>query len=76
MARALETPPMHVDHVALAIIKSIERGTDAVDGSSSVQGNFEILGVKEMRDTIGWPVDGVNGSSLSGDEQPRASEAP
>src|SRR6266436_924551 len=70
VARALETPPIHVDHVALTIIKSIELKHDMDVHARSIlaQGNFEILGVKEMRETIGWPVDGEEASSSSRNE--------
>ncbi|KAG8738482.1 hypothetical protein FRC10_006795 [Ceratobasidium sp. 414] len=43
MARALETPPIHVDHVAQAACEAIVRG--------DVSGPY---GVKEMRGLIGW----------------------
>ncbi|KAF8344220.1 uncharacterized protein EI90DRAFT_2900713 [Cantharellus anzutake] len=67
VARALETSPMHVDHVATAIINSIERGQAAQAQTVPTSARFEILGVKEMRDIIGWPVDGA----WSGNEEAR-----
>lgn len=48
-ANGLEIPPMHVDHVAMAACAAIE--APARDRSI-------ILGVKEMREIIGWRWDG------------------
>lgn len=44
MANALETPPIHVDHVADAIMI-------ALDSRKSVRG---VVGVQRMRELIGW----------------------
>jgi len=44
MANALETPPIHVDHVADGIMI-------ALDSQKSVRG---VVGVQRMRELIGW----------------------
>ena len=52
MANALETPPIHVDHVADAIMI-------ALDSRKGVRG---IVGVQRMRELIGWSQSGGTGS--------------
>jgi hypothetical protein len=46
MANMLTIPPIHVDHVAEAICVAFE--------SQDVRG---IVGVRRMRELIGWPID-------------------
>jgi len=55
MANALETPPIHVDHVADAIMI-------ALDSRKSVRG---VVGVQRMRELIGWS---QSGAPRSGDK--------
>ncbi|KAF9454540.1 NAD(P)-binding protein [Macrolepiota fuliginosa MF-IS2] len=52
MASALEVPPIHVDHVAGAIVV-------ALDSASGIRG---VVGVRRMRQLIGWSESGGNGS--------------
>ncbi|KAF5358380.1 hypothetical protein D9756_001520 [Leucocoprinus leucothites] len=59
MANALEIPPIHVDHVADAIMV-------ALDSRSSVRG---AVGVMRMRELIGWS---KGGSTASGDVEAKA----
>jgi len=59
MANALETPPIHVDHVADAIMI-------ALDSGKSVRG---VVGVQRMRELIGWS---QNGAPRSGDKKANA----
>lgn len=47
MANMLTIPPIHVDHVAEAICVAFE--------SQDVRG---IVGVRRMRELIGWPIEG------------------
>jgi len=47
MANMLTIPPIHVDHVAEAICVAFE--------SQDVRG---IVGVRRMRELIGWPING------------------
>lgn len=56
-ANALQTPPMHVDHVALAACTVIERSSDIAKGPAEEEwddGENVVLGVTEMRELIGW----------------------
>jgi len=64
-ANALQIPPMHVDHVALAACIAIERERplfsvveeerDRVqDTDEDDEGKNVVLGVSEMRELIGW----------------------
>lgn len=50
VANALEIPPIHVDHVADAIMV-------ALDSQSGVRG---AVGVRRMRELIGWSQSGGN----------------
>lgn len=45
IANALTIPPIHVDHVAEAICTAVNIGRTDVKG---------VVGVKEMRELIGW----------------------
>lgn len=58
MARALETPPIHVDHVAQAACEAIAR--------HDVVGPY---GVRDMRRLIGW---GNEPGNVQGEQQARA----
>lgn len=53
MANALEIPPIHVDHVADAIMV-------ALDSASGIRG---AVGVRRMRELIGWSESGGSGDS-------------
>jgi len=55
VANALETPPIHVDHVADAVMV-------ALNSASGVRG---AVGVRRMRELIGWPESGGNCGSDS-----------
>lgn len=57
MVNALTVPPIHVDHVAEAVCAAIE--DEGVEGP---------LGVRQMRDIIGW-VEKGSGSDVRGAEQ-------
>ncbi|KXN86881.1 hypothetical protein AN958_09476 [Leucoagaricus sp. SymC.cos] len=59
VANALEIPPIHVDHVADAILV-------ALDSRSSVRG---AVGVKRMRELIGWSESGANSGSGGVDDE-------
>lgn len=59
-ANAMQIPPMHVDHVALATCTAIEHSF-ASDSKSTTfmehgdeDGKNVVLGVSEMRELIGW----------------------
>lgn len=54
MARALTIPPIHVDHVAEAIVTAADRARADVRGP---------YGVQEMRELIGWHQKGQQGAS-------------
>ena len=45
MANALTIPPIHVDHVAEAICVALDSSVKPVRG---------VIGVREMREMIGW----------------------
>lgn len=59
-ANALQTPPMHVDHVALAACLAIENPV-LTSANDSEDGNT-VLGVREMRDMIGWSWEEARGT--------------
>lgn len=50
MANALSVPPIHVEHVAEAVVA-------ALDPASGVSG---VLGVRAMRTLIGWAEKGAD----------------
>ncbi|PPQ87990.1 hypothetical protein CVT25_001069 [Psilocybe cyanescens] len=54
VANALSIPPIHVDHVADAICA-------ALDSQTSVRG---VVGVRRMRELIGWSADGSASSGV------------
>ncbi|GBE81946.1 NAD(P)-binding protein [Sparassis latifolia] len=61
IANALTIPPIHVDHVAEAICIAVDQARPDVKG---------VVGVKEMRDLIGWSSKGQQQSSVRAQPHP------
>lgn len=56
-ANAMQIPPMHVDHVALAACLAIETSSSTTSAKNEWDDGNAILGVSEMREMIGWSWD-------------------